>query len=129
MNGDTPDTLGPTGTPAPTDKPDTPDIARTNLLSGPVRANAVHVTVKTATVTVVVKDTGGTPLKDVEVEVTGTAKKNTGADGSAKFDAVPAGRRKTSRRARRIMARSLRPERRLRRARRWSRRRSRMARL
>jgi hypothetical protein len=82
MNGDTPDQP-----PAP----DTPDMARTNLLGGPIRANAVHVTVKTATVTVVVKDTGGTPLSGVEVEVTGTAKQNTGADGSTKFNAVPAG--------------------------------------
>jgi|ERR1022692_515342 hypothetical protein len=75
---------GPTPTPAPA------PIAHKDGQAGPTRTNAIHATVKTATLTVTVKNPAGVALKDVEVEVVGTAKKNTVADGTAKFDAVPA---------------------------------------
>lgn len=78
---------GPTPTPTPTPAP----ISRKDGQAGPTRTNAIHATVKTATLTVKVITPDGTGVQGAEVEVVGVAKKNTGADGTAKFDAVPAG--------------------------------------
>ena len=75
--------------PTPTPSPPAP-ITRKEGQAGPNRPNAIHATIKTASLTVTVKNPKGVALKDVEVEVVGTAKKNTAADGTAKFDAVPA---------------------------------------
>src|ERR1700722_1584261 len=85
--------------------PTPPPITRKDGQAGPVRTNAFHGTIKTASLTVSVTtpaqapprpvsspgpDPVGSPLQGVEVEVVGTAKKNTEANGTAKFDAVPA---------------------------------------